>query len=75
MSYYSSFEIFRKVRRGRCHIAPATQSDDTEIQCEFDGTQWADVGIGPYANLENFHMRIEKLPRFRNGTGGAFFIR
>ncbi|MFR4596031.1 MAG: hypothetical protein ACLT8T_11605 [Oscillospiraceae bacterium] len=31
------------------HIDPAVQTDFTEIQCEFDGAQWGDVGIDPYA--------------------------
>ena len=31
------------------HIDPAVQTDFTEIQSEFDGTQWGDVGIDPYA--------------------------
>ena len=59
---------------GDAHIAPATQSDDTEIQCEFDGTQWGDVRNRPYANLENFHTRIEKLPRSSRGTGGVLLF-
>ena len=34
---------------GDAHIAPANHTDFTENQCEFDGTQWGDVGIAPYA--------------------------
>ena len=31
------------------HIVPANQSDFMEIFDEFDGAQWVDVGINPYA--------------------------
>ncbi len=35
------------------HIDPANCTDFTKIQYEFAGTQWGDVGIAPYANLES----------------------
>ena len=36
------------------HIDPAAQTVFTEIQCEFVGTQWGDVGIAPYARPDRF---------------------
>lgn len=30
------------------HIDPANKTDFTQLQCEFDGAQWGDVGIAPY---------------------------
>ena len=48
------------------HIDPAESSDYTEIQCEFVGSQWGDVGIAPYANLE---IKQKTLP-----VRGAFRV-
>ena len=31
------------------HIDPAVQTNFTEISGKFDGAQWGDVGIAPYA--------------------------
>lgn len=39
--------------RGDAHIAPAEKSGFTEIFGEFDGAQRVDVGIDPYADLED----------------------
>ncbi|MEI3078269.1 MAG: hypothetical protein V8T00_02810 [Oscillospiraceae bacterium] len=33
------------------HIVPANQSDFMETFDEFDGVQWVDVGINPYASV------------------------
>ena len=33
------------------HIDPANKTDFTQLQCEFDGAQWVDVGINPYASV------------------------
>ena len=39
------------------HIDPADCTDFTEIRCEFDGTQWSDVGIAPYALIRNMMIK------------------
>ena len=41
------------------HIDPAAQTVFTEIQCEFVGTQWGDVGIAPYACLCNLRENVQ----------------
>ena len=33
------------------HIVPTNQSDFIETFDEFDGAQWVDVGINPYASV------------------------
>ena len=48
-AYHGVAPLSKKLIGVDAHIDPAVQTDFTEIQCEFDGTQWGDVGIDPYA--------------------------
>ena len=48
MSYYSSFEIFRKVRRGRCPHRPGNTNRFYENPMRIRNFPWVDVGIDPY---------------------------
>ena len=44
------------------HIDPANKTDFTQLQCEFDGAQWGDVGIAPYAKTEKFQKSRKGVP-------------
>ena len=47
---------------GDAHIAPANETDFTEISGEFATSQWGDVGIAPYAKTEKFQKSRKGVP-------------
>ena len=49
------------------HIDPANGTVFTAIFGEFDGAQWGDVGIAPYANLEDFRKYVRRTLRATYG--------